>query len=132
MLRWLLPALFPSWRFFDVIGPSPRIELRYWQGQGRSEEWRELLPPPRRLRPHQVAARLLWNPARNEALFFTRCAERVLEGESAKPLALIEQKIRASLPPGATAFQFRILVLTPAGNRLGREIVFESSRLLHA
>ena len=25
-LRLLLPALIPSWRFFDVIAPSPRIE----------------------------------------------------------------------------------------------------------
>ena len=27
IIRLLLPALIPSWRFFDVVAPSPRIEF---------------------------------------------------------------------------------------------------------
>ena len=27
MFRYVLPALIPSWRFFDYIAPSPRIEF---------------------------------------------------------------------------------------------------------
>ncbi len=36
MLQLLLPALIPSWRFFDRIGPAPRVEYALlWASGGR-------------------------------------------------------------------------------------------------
>jgi hypothetical protein len=44
-LKLLLPALIPSWRFFDTIAPSPRIEFTLLKtAQDASGAWREFRP----------------------------------------------------------------------------------------
>ena len=47
-LKLLLPALIPSWRFFDTIAPSPRIEYALLHDPHAAAAWREFRPRPAR------------------------------------------------------------------------------------
>ena len=40
----LLPALIPSWNFFDVIAPSPRIEIARLVSVDTPRVWQEFAP----------------------------------------------------------------------------------------
>ncbi len=44
----LLPALIPSWNFFDVIAPSPRIEAARLASTDAQPVWREFRSRPQR------------------------------------------------------------------------------------
>jgi hypothetical protein len=80
MLRLLLPALVPSWRFFDRIGPAPRVELALVGGSSDdSPTWREVHPRPARVSFGVMLARLFWNHRRNESLYLVSCAERLVD-----------------------------------------------------
>jgi hypothetical protein len=84
MLRLLLPALIPSWRFFDTIGPSPRLEFALLDSAtDATPEWREFRPRPARMSLPLMLLRLFWNPRGNESLYLGTCAERLLEGTDA-------------------------------------------------
>ncbi|MEO1239246.1 MAG: hypothetical protein AAFW64_06215 [Pseudomonadota bacterium] len=72
LLGLVLPVVFPSWRFFERVGASPRIEVL------KGKRWQPVLPPPTQLAPMAYLARLVWNPTRNEALFLVALAERAL------------------------------------------------------
>ncbi len=88
----LLPALVPSWRFFDRIAPSPRVEYTVLDNRpdnrpnnrpnNRNDtpsDWREFSPCPVRVSFLQMMMRMVWNPHRNEYLFVTSCAERFIQ-----------------------------------------------------
>src|SRR6187402_3359239 len=78
-IKLLLPALIPSWRFFDTIAPSPRIEFTLLQSvQGVAGDWQEFRPRPSSLAVHEMLVRMFWNPRWNETLFLVSCAERLL------------------------------------------------------
>lgn len=80
MLHLLLPALIPSWRFFDRIGPAPRIEFAITERQDdKTPQWREVRPRPQQVSVGKMLVRLLWNRRRNEALYLVSCAERLVE-----------------------------------------------------
>jgi len=84
MLQELLPAIIPSWRFFDRIGPAPRLECALIASQDDPQpEWREVSPRPARVQPWVALAHLFWNPYGNEALFLVSCAERLIETPTA-------------------------------------------------
>ncbi|MGC3983182.1 MAG: hypothetical protein QM808_18155 [Steroidobacteraceae bacterium] len=133
-LQLLLPALLPSWRFFDYIAPSPRIQFALLNERGQPlGEWREFRPRPAQLPFTTLWSRLLWNPRWNESLFLMSCAERILE----QPTAHSEQQIlerlledyRRDLIPattGAKQLQFRLLLIERQGTQLQQQIVFES------
>lgn len=74
MLRLLLPILFPSWRFFNSIGPSPRVMLQF-----DAEPWAEYCPKPLQLPVRERLARLLLNPQGNKLLFVHSCAVRLFD-----------------------------------------------------
>lgn len=81
LIRLFLPVVFPSWRFFAVIEPSPRIEFCVL-GSDPAEvvlPWRELCPRPPQVGVGQTLARLVFNAQVNERLFLVTCAERVVE-----------------------------------------------------
>ena len=47
-LKLLLPALIPSWRFFDTIAPSPRIEFTLLKtAQDAPGDWRVTYANPK-------------------------------------------------------------------------------------
>ncbi len=81
----LLPALIPSWNFFDVIGPSPRIEYALLAApDDGAGDWREFRPRPERLSIPAMLGRLFWNPRWNESLFLVACAERLMREPAAQ------------------------------------------------
>jgi len=132
-LKLLLPALIPSWRFFDTIGPSPRIEYTLLQtAQDASGRWQEFRPRPARLSTGSMLKRLFWNPGWNESLFLVSCAERLMasptEHSSQEILTRIEAELeRNSIDVSATPYlQFRLVFLSREGAQLQRQITFIS------
>ena len=121
VIKFLLPALTPSWRFFDSVGPSPRIEYSTPDG------WREFRPLPALVTWRQMGRRLFWNPDRNESLFLTSCAERLLESPNLHSIREIEARLA-----DAPWRQWRIVLITRDETRLMREIAWLSLARLRA
>ena len=141
----LLPALLPSWNFFDVIAPSPRIEFILLHSKNDTPtQWQEFHPRPAQLPLSQMLSRMFWNPKWNETLYVVSCAERIMENTSQNNLdshseneilnriindivcnkPIIENKNAHDNP--ATHLQFRLLVIQREGLELTQEVVFES------
>ncbi len=75
----LLPALIPSWRFFDEIAPSPRIEYALLEHESEEDRvWQEVKPRPSHISFGRMLRRMIWNPSWNETLFLMSCAERLM------------------------------------------------------
>lgn len=113
LLRLVLPALVPSWRFFDEIAPSPRIDVL------NGEDWQDVNPPSPKPVPATILFRLVWNPERNAALFLTSCAERVLQDHCAHAEREIIGRARARHP---VARAVRIQTIGREGDRFVREV----------
>ncbi|MCR9071495.1 MAG: hypothetical protein NXI18_07245 [Alphaproteobacteria bacterium] len=131
-VRLLLPALFPSWRFFDVIGPSPRIEVALLQtSDDAGNDWHEVRPRAERLGVAGYLRTFFFNARWNETLFLVTCAEGVIRDESDQPLREIRDRLRADLSrdAGGSAapwFRFRIVLLSRDAGRVRRDVVFTS------
>lgn len=131
-LKLMLPALIPSWNFFDVIAPSPRIEYALLTSPtDASGVWREFRPRPDRLSLPAMLGRLFWNPRWNETLFLVSCAERLVEQLTAHGEDEIFRRIAAdlahrsdgaALPPW---LGFRLVFLSRAGDAIRREVLFQ-------
>ncbi|WP_422369474.1 hypothetical protein [Pelagibius sp.] len=129
-LALIAPALVPSWRFFDRITASPRIEVaRMVEADDPATGWREFRPRPQSLSFAALLCRLFWNPAWNETLFLTSCAERLLEKPTAHSVTEIASRICAGLDPRAAEpfFRFRLVLISREGDALQKEIVYVSS-----
>jgi len=120
----LLPALMPSWRFFDAIGPSPRVDYAWVNDDAAPAQWHEFRPRPAHVPVARMLARLLWNPAWNETLFVVRCAERLMEGDV--DFAARELRWRLTwaygrgelVPATAPALRFRVRAVTRENGRI--------------
>ncbi|PUA26518.1 MAG: hypothetical protein B0W54_22470 [Cellvibrio sp. 79] len=116
MVKQFLPILFPSWRFFSGIGPSPRVELGFVVGRDESPDyWVAFRPLPQRLTTVQHIVRLFHNPHWNELLFINTCAERLFEAmdefymdEIAHRLLAAIQRGEMSIPDKQRYLIFRI------------------------
>jgi hypothetical protein len=126
LAKLLLPALTPSWRFFDSIGPSPRIEFALLETPEGDADWREFRPRPATLSGRKMLRRLFWNPDRNESLFLTSCAERLLETATDHSRSEIEARIAADLSQGPPYLQFRIVLVRRREARLVKEVAYAS------
>ena len=136
-LKLLLPALIPSWNFFDVIAPSPRIEYTLLNSQNESvTDWQEFRPRPEQLSFIQLLFRLLLNPRWNETLFMVSCAERILQNPTEYQHSeneilnriiseFIDEGLNKSLI-AATQLQFRLLTIQRQDEQLIHDINFES------
>jgi hypothetical protein len=83
-LRLLLPAILPSWRFFDAVTASPRVDYTLLTDDDECARcWQEFRPRPAMLHPGTMLRRLLWNPQWNEDLFLVSLAERLMSTASA-------------------------------------------------
>lgn len=127
----LLPALIPSWNFFDVIAPSPRIEYALLPARtARPVAWHEFRPRPQTLSLGAMVRRLLWNPQWNEALFLVSCAERLINQPTAHSQDEIFRRIAADLsaagPLSGTEpwLCFRLVFLSRDGDTLRSDILF--------
>ena len=128
-LRLLLPALIPSWNFFDVIAPSPRVEYALTSAKGEApHDWREYRLRPERVSVGTMLARLLWNPRWNQSLFVVACAERLVEDASDHSQDEIFKRIAADLPGEAAPWlSFRLVFLSRRGEAIEREVLFQSA-----
>lgn len=124
----LLPVMIPSWRFFDVIAPSPRIEIRFLQNiDDEAQNWHEFCPRPAHVPISAMLKRIFWNPHWNESLFFVSCAERLMQNPAEKDCAAIAQRIRGHVGThGFSGLQFRLLFISRAGDTLHRHVTFVS------
>lgn len=129
-LALLLPALLPSWRFFDVITASPRIEYALIGASGMATNWQEFRPRPAKLPLSSYLIRLFWNPDWNETLFLVSCSERHLSHPNPHSLTEIENRLLAKRPPASEAqaksLQFRIILVSREGMELTREVAYLS------
>lgn len=105
-LGLLIPALVPSWRFFDVIRPSPRISYCFCEAP---EQWVPLLEQPERVTIRAMVLRLFWNARRNDDLFAISCAERILEQPTEHSLRELRSRI-ASRHPERTGAQIVVRI----------------------
>ena len=118
LIKLLLPALMPSWRFFKAVEPSPRVEWALLQDPGSTASaWQEFRPRPRHLSLAAMARRMLWNPRWNEGLFLVSCAERLTLNPTEHSLQEIRCRVAAelsrSLPADAMRpyLQFRLVFI---------------------
>lgn len=93
-LRLLLPAIVPSWRFFDAVTASPRIDyvLTATAG-GEPGDWREFRPRVPVLTLGKMLRRLVWNPVWNEQLYLVSLAERLVSNATPATKAHSEQEL---------------------------------------
>ncbi|WP_221364313.1 hypothetical protein [Sphingomonas jinjuensis] len=93
-MRLLLPAVVPSWRFFDAVTASPRIDYVLAASPGgASGDWHEFDPRVPVLSARMMLRRLVWNPAWNEALYLVSLAERLMSNADPATLAHSEREM---------------------------------------
>jgi len=134
MIKLLLPILFPSWRFFSSIGPSPRIEVGFTADKNcEPQQWGPFRPLPKRINLALGVRQLFHNPLWNEHLYISTCAEHLFEGYSEFREREIGQRLVAAVlnkEIGSNGeFQylmFRIRALGPEAGQMRDEIVFIS------
>ena len=123
LLRLYLPALIPSWRFFEEIGPSARIELRIDGGP-----WREYRSLPKRISPLQALRRMVWNPEWTEHLFLVSCAERLMTHPTDHSVTELETRLtKISQAPKGARLQFRLKFLSREGGKVVSHVAYESA-----
>jgi len=132
-LKLLLPALIPSWRFFDVIAPSPRIEFALLETtQEIPDNWQEFRPRPTTLSMRNLLKRLFWNPRWNESLFLVSCAERLMENPTDHSRVEIFNRIGNELkhkPPQEKHLpylQFRLVFLDRQDAEIHKRTIYTS------
>ena len=135
-LKLLLPALIPSWNFFDIIAPSPRIQFVLLNSANEMpDNWQEFRPRPATLSITQMLKRMLWNPKWNESLFLVSCAERIMGDSTQELIEHSENEILKRIKNDllqkhktltASHLQFRLLFVQRKGSELEEEITFLS------
>ncbi len=128
-LKLLIPVIIPSWRFFDTIAPSPRIEfLLLKNDQSTVHDWQELRPRPAHISIKQMVKRLFWNPGWNDTLFLVSCAERLIDNPTHHSENEIFKRIRTDITQNyIDQIQFRLVFIKREGNNLEKQIMFTSS-----
>ena len=111
MLNLLLPALFPSWRFFALIAPAPRIDIA-----PQGETWQPFRARPARLGAGALAARLVWNPTRNEDLYLVSLSERLIATGSDHAACEIEALLCRYME---RPFRYRVVFADAASEAIG-------------
>lgn len=125
LIQLFLPVLFPSWRFFEAIGPSPRIEVR----RDPEGQWSELWPLPPRLLARQYLGRLFFNAEWNRRLYLTSTALRYTVDPDTWVLSELKKGVANRLGEEVEVFEFRILFLAREGDQIGAFVEYESGSL---
>lgn len=120
----VLPALFPSWRFFKTVGPSPRVEVRVHRDDCVTD-WREALPRPTRMRLADQLKSLFWSARVNQRLFLVTCGERLAEEPDPRVDQMLRRRLWSLVVAGPEdALEFRVVLVSKDNNHLRREIVY--------
>ena len=138
MLKLILPVIFPSWRFFSGIGPSPRIQFTFLQNlNDKSSDWREFRVKPQRVSFWEGLRRLFFNPQWNETLYMNTCAECLFdeyslmrEQEIMKRLCLAIDSGEIARELGLNYFQYRICAVVRDGKLISQSVFFTSKPVL--
>ncbi|MEP4196447.1 MAG: hypothetical protein ABJL99_12520 [Aliishimia sp.] len=125
LIHLILPTLFPSWRFFEDVGPSPRIDFRLLR-EGTATQWRDAIPRPERVSPFEAICRLFWNRHRNESLYLTSCSERLIVEPTDHTLAQINTRLMRRHGQVGAQIQFRLRLITRDEDRIDTTIAYES------
>jgi hypothetical protein len=127
-LGLLLPALVPSWNFFDVIAPSPRVEYAVSDSPVGEPDWRAFRPRPDRVSPLAMLGRLFWNPRWNQTLFVVSCAERLADQFTGHSQDELFRRIGADLGIEASGrwLRFRLVFVRREGEAIVAEELFAS------
>lgn len=117
-IQLLLPVLIPSWRFFDAIAPSPRVEFSLFSDADNAWlEWQEFWPRPEYVSIPRMLRRMIWNPCWNESLYVMACAERLIklqdEDTQKHSAEQIAQRIRRHFSDDKKTanFKFRLIFM---------------------
>jgi hypothetical protein len=137
MLKLLFPILFPSWRFFSAIGPSPRFDFGFIHYTDEQPQiWEEFSVLPDKIELTKGIVRLLHNPEWNERLYINTCAENLFdqysefhEQEIARRILCI-LKQQEKLPEGYTYFCYRIRAVMIEDNLVKDVVVFSAKPFL--
>lgn len=136
IIKLLLPILFPSWRFFSSIGPSPRIEVGFVVDKNSEpQEWLPFRPLPKKINFVLGLQQLFHNPLWNERLYINTCAEHLFEDYSEFREQEIGQRLLANtiskklVADGEFQYLvFRIRALEFEAGQVRDEVVFVSRR----
>lgn len=124
LVKLLLPVLIPSWRFFQAIEPSPRIEWLRADG-----EWVPFRARPARVGLGRMARRLFWNPRWNETLYMVSLSERMAEEPTEHSLREIGARLRADLGVRGPV-PFRLVFVHRKGEDIRRDVTFVSNGIV--
>ena len=122
----LLPALFPSWRFFQQVGPSPRVEFRVLL-DGQKTDWAESHPISDHVGLSQMLRGMFWNPERNTQLYMVALAERLVSGLVDHSKAELNRLIAERLGAREGQLQFRLIFMTSGEAGITGTVVYESA-----
>ncbi|MCH2226326.1 MAG: hypothetical protein MK033_01005 [Candidatus Caenarcaniphilales bacterium] len=126
ILKLLIPALIPSWRFFYEIAPSPRIEYIVSNGN-----WQEFRPRSQSVSVIESIKNIFYNAYWNEYLYLINCAEKYIITPSPHCYREIKERIERELQNSAeiketSKFQFRLVFVHRDKTELNREVLFTS------
>ena len=126
-LKLLLPAIIPSWRFFDVIAPSPRIEFTVLSTPGDVPKiWQTFRPRPDHVPVLMMFRRMTYNAHWNETLFLASCAERLMQNPTKHSEAEIVTRIRRDLSEAEGYMKLRLVFVRREGETLEKCVTFTS------
>lgn len=117
LISLFLPVLFPSWRFFRAVEPSPRIELL------RDGGWVEHHPRPEQISLARQVRRMIWNPHWNRYLYSVSLSERLIIEPTQHSLEGLHQMLAddmGQIPP------FRINFVCEEAGQIVGTIEYES------
>jgi len=132
VFKLLLPAIIPSWNFFDIIAPSPRIYFSLLNSKNELvSDWSEFRPRLEHVSFKQMLLRICWNPVWNESLFIMSCTERIMANPTEYSELEILGRIKRDLLNNPTVnsdlrLQFRLDVIERQNNKLIQTTFFHS------
>jgi len=131
-LKLFLPAIFPSWNFFDIISPSPRIEYALFSAEDKEAlNWVRFRPRENEFSYSNLLKTLFWNSKWNESLFLVSCAERIIDKYTPHSENEIFKRIEKELMQTDSIeennfLQFRLVFIQRNKDKLEKEILFTS------
>ena len=135
----LLPAVIPSWRFFDEIAPSPRLEYAVFDDMDKETyNWRELQLNDDKISIIDLIKRLFYNSARNHSLYIMSLSERIAGEDCAhakkEVLRIVKLKLQQLYgSPEARFFRYRLVFKLRVGSKIERHVYFMSgAKMLRA
>lgn len=137
-LRLLLPAIVPSWRFFDAVTASPRLDYALLPTRdAEPAQWHAFRPRPPVLGLGTSFARLVWNAQSNENLFLTSLAERLVSSPNAETAAHSQRELLARIarhlsrhgasPDAFLQIRLRFISLGAQGDQITSDTLYHSA-----